>query len=81
MGDFIHLAHPSLWVYDGAFDADGRTLRLVSRGPSFDVEGETTDYEDVMEIISPDERVLTGRMKGKDGSWRDFAVTRYRRKG
>ena len=48
---------------------------------SVSTEGETTDYEDVMEIISPDERVLTGRMKGKDGSWRDFAVTRYRRKG
>lgn len=55
-------------------------MTLTARGPSFDVEGETTDYEDVWEILSPDERVLTGRLKGADGQWRDFTRTRYRRK-
>jgi hypothetical protein len=78
-GDFIHWAHPTLWTYEGAVEADGR-LHLKSRGPSFDVEGEEADYDDVFEVVSPDERRMTGRMTGPDGQWRDFMVTDYRRK-
>lgn len=77
VGDFVHWTHPDLWVCDGAIE-DGR-LHLRSRGPSFDVEGEETDYDDVMEIVAPDQRVLTSRLKGADGQWRDFMITRYRR--
>jgi len=77
VGDFVHWSHPDLWVCDGAVEDD--RLHLRSRGPSFDVEGEETDYDDVMEIVSPDERVMTGRLKGADGQWRDFMVTHYRR--
>lgn len=78
-GDFIHWEHPTLWTYDGALEADGR-LHLKSRGPSFDVEGGTCEYDDVFEIVSPDERRMTGRLLGPDGEWRDFMTTRYRRK-
>ncbi len=77
-GDFISLSDPTIWAYDGAFE-DGR-LRLTSRGPSYDVEGELADYEDVFETLSPDTRRLTGRIKGKDGAWHDFTVTDYRRR-
>lgn len=78
VGDFISLGYPTVWAYDGAFE-DGR-LRLTSRGPSYDVEGELADYEDVFEFLSPDLRRLTGRIKGKDGAWHDFTVTEYRRR-
>lgn len=78
VGDFIQLNHPTMWAYEGAFE-DGR-LRLASRGPSYDVEGEIADYEDVFETLSPDRRRMTGRIKGKDGTWRDFTLTEYRRK-
>ena len=77
-GDFVPWQHPQLWVYDGSLE-DGR-LHMRSRGPSFDVEGAETDYDDVFEILSPDERRLTGRLLGKDGAWRDFMVTNFRRK-
>ncbi|HVL43128.1 MAG TPA: DUF1579 family protein [Brevundimonas sp.] len=77
-GDFVSWEEPHLWTYDGAVE-DGR-LHMRSRGPSFDVEGEETDYDDVFEILSPDERRLTGRLVGQDGQWRDFTVTDYRRK-
>lgn len=53
-GDFIHWQHPHLWTYEGAVE-DGH-LHLPSRGPSFDIEAEQADYEDVFKIISPDER-------------------------
>jgi len=77
-GDFLSWEHPNLWTYDGAVE-DG-LLHMRSRGPSFDVEGEETDYHDVFEILSPDERRLTGRLLGQDGRWRDFTTTIYRRK-
>lgn len=79
-GDFVHWQEPGLWTYRGAVEADGK-LHLRSRGPSFDVEGQETDYDDVFEILSPDTRRLTGRLVGQDGQWRDFTVTDYRRKG
>jgi hypothetical protein len=78
-GDFVHWAHPTLWTYEGAVEADGK-LHLKSRGPSFDVEGEEADYDDVFEVVSPDERRMTSRLVGPDGRWRDFMVTDYRRK-
>lgn len=78
-GDFIHWEHPTLWTYEGAVEADGR-LHLKSRGPSFDVEGEEADYDDVLEVVSPDERRMTSRLVSPDGEWRDFMITDYRRK-
>lgn len=78
-GDFVHWAHPTLWTYEGAVEDDGK-LHLKSRGPSFDVEGEDADYDDVFEVASPDARSMTSRTTGADGQWRDFMVTTYRRK-
>ncbi len=78
VGDFIHWEHPQLWTYDGAIE-DGR-LHLRSVGPSYDVEGQQAEYDDIFEVLSPDERRVTGRLKGEDGAWRDFTVTEYRRK-
>lgn len=79
VGSFIGSMMTSFWTYDGALDPDGRALRLRSEGPHFDGSPGTALYEDVIEIISPDERVLRGRVQGKDGAWSDFMVTRYRR--
>lgn len=76
-GDFVNWEHPQLWTYDGAVEGDRMTL--ASRGPGFDEEGALADYQDVWELVSADERVLTGRLKGADGAWRDFSTTRYRR--
>lgn len=78
-GDFIAWQDPTLWTYDGTIEGD--RMVLASRGPSFDVEGAVVDYQDVWEIQSPHTRTLTGRLKGEDGTWRDFLWTRYRRKG
>lgn len=78
VGDFISWNWPNLWTYDGA--ASGDRMTLASRGPDMDTGEGLTDYEDVWEIVSPDERITTGRIKGRDGQWRDFTVTRYRRR-
>ncbi len=78
IGDFVSWDWPNLWTYDGT--SSGDRMILASRGPDMETGEGLADYEDVWEIISPDERTLTGRVRGKDGSWRDFCVTRYRRR-
>lgn len=81
VGSFISTMMARFWAYEGALDADGRTLRLKARGPRFDGQPGEADYEDLIEVVSPDERYLRGTMQGDDGTWTEFMVTRYRRKG
>lgn len=78
-GDFVSWSWPTLWTYEGAVE-DNR-LVLSSRGPRFDGRPGEADYQDVWEIVSDAERLMTSRLKGDDGVWRDFNITRYRRKG
>ena len=78
-GDFVHWEYPQLWTYDGAVEADGR-LHLLSRGPDMKGQGSETEYDDIFEIVSADERRSIGRVMAADGAWQDFSRTTYRRK-
>ena len=80
VGDFISSHMPSLWPYEGELDPDGFTLRLRSRGMRMDGQPGESAYEDVIQIVSPDERTLTGRVQDDDGQLTDFMVTTYRRR-
>lgn len=79
-GDFVHWDYAQLWTYDGVVEADG-TLHLHSRGPDMTGQGGEADYDDVFEMVSPDERRSIGRVKTANGTWQDFSRTTYRRKG
>ncbi|MFC4256174.1 DUF1579 domain-containing protein [Altererythrobacter xixiisoli] len=78
LGDFLNWHHPGLWIYDGA--PDGDRLVLDNRGPRMDGGEGETDYQDIWTISSADERTTIGRFRDDSGEWRDFNVTRYRRK-
>ncbi len=79
VGSFIANMMYSFWVYDGALDKDGKTLRLKAEGPRFDGQPGTALYEDAIEIVSPDEHLLRAKVRQDDGSWHEFMVTKYRR--
>lgn len=79
VGDFVHWDYPRFWPYDGVIE-DG-VLHLGSRGPKFDGSEGETDYDDIFEVVSPDERRTIGRYVGADGQWVEFCTTTYRRKG
>lgn len=79
VGCFLSSMMASFWPYEGQLDPDGRTLRLRARGPRFDGQPGEALYEDVFEVVSPDERRLRGTVQGDDGSWTEFMVTTYRR--
>jgi hypothetical protein len=79
VGTWIGSMMTHLWVYDGTLDAAGRVLTLDAEGPSMVTEGKMAKYQDVIELKSDDHRVLTSRILGDDGAWRDFMTANYRR--
>lgn len=81
VGTFIASVMNMMWVYDGVRDADGRVLRLDTRGPSFADPTVMADYQDCVIIESDDLRLLTSRVKGEDRAWTDFMRAEYRRIG
>jgi hypothetical protein len=68
-----------LWVYKGSMDADNRVLTLAADGPSMSGDGTLAQYKDVIEIISPNERTLTGNFLAEDGQWKEMMKMTYRR--
>jgi hypothetical protein len=80
VGTWIGSMMTHLWLYDGSLDAAGKVLTLHSEGPSFTDEGKLAKYKDVIEIKSPDHRVMTSHALGDDGQWRQFMEANYRRR-
>lgn len=79
VGSFIASVMTFFWLYDGELDPSGRMLRLQADGPSFTTPGETVKYMDVIEIVSPDERLLRAQAL-QDGTWTEFMRATYRRR-
>lgn len=79
VGTWIGSMMSHLWVYDGWLDDAGRVLTLESQGPGFAGDGTTSTYRDVIEILSDDERRLSGNVLGADGQWTCFMTATYRR--
>lgn len=69
-----------LWIYDGELDEANRRLTLKCNGPSMSGDGSIVKYEDIIEIVSPNERLLRSRTPEPDGSWNEFMRITYRRK-
>jgi hypothetical protein len=81
VGTWIGSVMTHLWVYDGELDPSGRVLTLTSEGPSMENDGTMSTYQDVIEFKSDDHRMLTSRVRGKDGVWQQFMSVEYRRSG
>lgn len=79
IGTFIASMMTHLWPYNGSLDAAERVLTLDSEGPSFTGEG-MAKYQDIIEFITDDHRVLRSQVQGPDGQWQPFMKADYRRK-
>ena len=79
VGTFVASMMDHLWVYNGTLDADGRVLTLDCEGPSFTGEG-LAAYQDIVEFVSDDHRILRSQLRGDDGRWIPFMTAHYRRK-
>lgn len=73
-----------LWVYEGTLDDTERMLMLNSVGPDMAPSDElgsskTANYRDVIEVKSPDHRILTSHKLNDSGQWTQFMTARYQR--
>lgn len=80
VGTFIGSMMTNLWIYEGELDAAGKVLTLDADGPSMADPTKTTRYQDVIEVVSPNHRILTSRALGDDGQWHQFMTAHYQRK-
>ena len=78
VGTFVGSMMTNLWIYDGALEADGKSLALESEGPSMSGQG-TAKYKDVIEWVNDDERYFKAYVMGEDGKWSLFMNATYRR--
>jgi len=79
-GTFVGSMMTYLWIYDGELDAAGRVLTLNAEGPAMTGDGKMAKYQDIVEIVNDDERLLSSRMQQPDGTWVSFMTSRYKRK-
>ena len=79
VGTFIGSVMAQLWIYNGSLDSTGKILTLDTEGPSLAEEGKLTRYQDIIEIIDENHRVLRSQMVGPDGQWHKFMTSHYRR--
>lgn len=80
VGTFIGTMMTNLWVYDGTFGPEQKSIVLDAEGPNFVEEGKTAKYQDVIEWIDDDNRLLRSSYLGDDGAWHEFMCAPYRRK-
>lgn len=77
VGSWVGSMMPMLWTYDGFLDEGRKILTLESEGPSFSGDGTTSKYRDILEIVSPTERLFYSKVLGADGNWTQFMTARY----
>lgn len=79
VGNFIGSMMTHMWIYNGTLDAAGKVLTLDTEGPDFSGGPTLVKYQDIIEFLSDDHRVLKSRLQDKDGNWNEFMAAHYRR--
>ena len=79
VGSWAGSMMPGMFFYEGQLDAAKKVLTLDTEGPSFEGDGKTARYQDVITIHSRDERTLHSQTLQPDGSWKRFMTATYRR--
>jgi hypothetical protein len=80
VGTFIASMMTHLWTYSGTLDPTGKVLTLDAEGPSFSGNGAMAKYQDIIEFVSDDHRILSSQMLLPDSRWHPFMKANYRRK-
>jgi hypothetical protein len=80
VGTFLGSMMTNLWIYDGGLDAAEKVLTLDTEGPSFTDPNKTARYQDVIEVVSDEHRILSSQVLGDNGQWRRFMTAHYRRR-
>ncbi|QDT67301.1 hypothetical protein MalM25_01980 [Planctomycetes bacterium MalM25] len=68
-----------LWVYEGVYDEEKRTLTLDTMGPNMMGDGELIPYQDTFEFVSKDKIVMRSQAKDDAGEWVVFMTSEMSR--
>lgn len=82
VGTFVASMMTHLWVYEGSLDAGKKVLTLDCKGPSMvpgAKPGELIPYQDIIEFVDDDHRILRSQTPGPDGTWVQFMEAHYHR--
>jgi Protein of unknown function (DUF1579) len=79
VGTWVGSMMTNMWVYEGTVDPSGKILTLDTTGPSFTDPNKTAKYQDIIEFVTDDHRLLRSRTQGDDGKWNEFMKMHYRR--
>jgi Protein of unknown function (DUF1579) len=78
VGTFVASMMTFLWPYNGSLDADKKILTLDSEGPNFST-GTIVPYQDIIELVSIDHKILRSQIQMEDGTWNQFMTAHYHR--
>ena len=78
VGSFVGSMMANQWIYEGTLDDTRRKLTLDTTGPKFDQSG-LTQYQDMVEVVGPDQWILSSQVMGDDGKWTPFMTANHRR--
>jgi hypothetical protein len=78
VGTFFGSMMTYLWIYNGTLDASRKVLTLDTEGPG--MAGAISRYQDIMEVVTDDHRILRSNMLGDDGKWNAFMTVHYHRR-
>jgi hypothetical protein len=79
IGTFVCSMMSYLWRYDGSLDSGEKVLTLDTEGPTCKQES-LSKYQDIIEFVSDDHRILRSQILGEDGNWNQFMTSHYWRK-
>ncbi|MBW4550954.1 MAG: DUF1579 domain-containing protein [Aphanocapsa sp. GSE-SYN-MK-11-07L] len=78
IGTFVCSMMAHLWLYSGCLDAVEKVLTLDTEGPNFK-QTAMARYQDIIEFVSDDHRIMTSQILDDDGNWLQFMTAHYRR--
>lgn len=79
VGTFVASMMTHMWVYEGTLDSTGNVLTLDTEGPNMMLSG-MARYQDIIEFVDDDHRMLKSQILTEDGSWQHFMSAHYWRK-
>ena len=79
VGTFIASMMTHMWIYNGTLDSAGKVLTLDTEGPDFSGGPGMVKYQDIIEFVNDDHRILKSQLVGPNGKWNQFMTAHYRR--
>ncbi|MBN9500823.1 MAG: DUF1579 domain-containing protein [Armatimonadetes bacterium] len=68
-----------LWKRTGTLSADGNTMTLDCVGPNMEIDGETANYRDVIQVVDQDHLILTSSGEDQNGQYIPYMTVHYYR--